>query len=149
MEAGDIRALQHRSRNEAGAATKVRACALQGRQSLEQKGGAIVQPIPAEQPRLTDGVQNRDTTRRARIDRLIETDRMLWRIDDADPVVATPRLFDLTAKFGKLPTDAGAALVLAGERHETRAGFERVQSQRQHGAAFQDAGRGVNDRTIQ
>jgi len=149
MEAGDVRALQHRSGDEAGAATEIRARALQGRQPLEQKGGAVVQPIPAEQSRLTDGVQNRDTTRSARIDRLIETDRMLWRIDDADPVVAPPCLFDLTAKFGKLPTDPGAALVLAGERHETRAGFERAQSQRQHGPAFQDAGGSVNDRAIQ
>jgi len=135
--------------SEAAAADPARAVAFQGGQGGHQKRGSLIQPIPAEQSRLTDGVQNRDTTRSARIDRLIETDRMLWRIDDADPVVAPPCLFDLTAKFGKLPTDPGAALVLAGERHETRAGFERAQSQRQHGPAFQDAGGSVNDRAIQ
>ena len=64
-------------------------------------------------------------------------------------MVATPRLFDFTTKFDELPTDPGAALVLAGERNKTRAGFERAQSQRQHASAFQNAGRGENDRAIQ
>ena len=63
--------------------------------------------------------------------------------------MSPPRLLDLAAELDELSADPCAALILARQRDELPAGFQRAQSLSQHSPAFENAGRRVYDRRVQ
>jgi hypothetical protein len=92
-------------------AAQVGAVAFKGRQGLQQKGGARIKPVPAEDTRLGPQAQARVQTHGASLKGSLQADGLSGTVRPADPVLPARLVGDVAAEPAEGLGDPGAAAI--------------------------------------